>query len=42
MNLTIPLTTLLGLAERPGTLSRAGPVDPNPGANTPGRYQIVT
>ena len=28
MNLTIPLATLLGLAERPGTLSRTGPVDP--------------
>ena len=28
VNLTIPLATLLGLAERPGTLSRTGPVDP--------------
>ena len=28
MNLTIPLATLLGLADRPGTLSRTGPVDP--------------
>ena len=28
MNLTIPLATLLGLAERPGMLSRTGPVDP--------------
>ena len=28
MNLTVPLATLLGLAERPGLLSRTGPVDP--------------
>jgi hypothetical protein len=28
VNLTIPLATLLGLAERPGTLSRTGPIDP--------------
>ena len=28
VNLTIPLATLLGLAERPGMLSRTGPVDP--------------
>ncbi len=28
MNLTIPLATLLGLAERPGLLSRTGPIDP--------------
>jgi hypothetical protein len=28
VNLTIPLTTLLGLAERPGVMSRVGPVDP--------------
>ncbi len=28
INLTIPLTTLLGLAERPGELSGLGPVDP--------------
>ena len=28
VNLTIPLATLLGLAERPGTLLRTGPVDP--------------
>ena len=28
VNLTVPLATLLGLAERPGTLSRTGPVDP--------------
>ena len=34
------LATLLGLAERPGTLSRTGPVDPEPEANTRGRYQI--
>ena len=28
VNLTVPLATLLGLAERPGVMSRAGPVDP--------------
>jgi hypothetical protein len=28
VNLTIPLTTMLGLAERPGVMSRVGPVDP--------------
>ncbi len=28
VNLTVPLATLLGLAERPGLLSRTGPVDP--------------
>jgi hypothetical protein len=28
MNLTVPLTTLLELAERPGVMSRVGPVDP--------------
>src|ERR1700691_1108776 len=28
VNLTIPLTTLLGLAERPGVMSRVGPGDP--------------
>jgi hypothetical protein len=27
-NLTLPLATLLGLAERPGTMPRIGPVDP--------------
>jgi hypothetical protein len=27
-NLTLPLATLLGLAERPGTMSRIGPIDP--------------
>jgi len=29
VNLTIPLATLLGLAERPGVLSRTGPIDPD-------------
>ena len=42
VNLTVPLATLLGLAERPGTLSRTGPVDPDPEANTPDRYQAIT
>jgi hypothetical protein len=27
-NLTLPLATLLGLAERPGVMSRIGPIDP--------------
>jgi hypothetical protein len=39
INLTAPLTTLLGLAERPGEISGLGPVDPDPGANTLDRYQ---
>ncbi len=34
VNLTVPLATALGLAERPGILSRIDPLDPNPGANT--------
>ena len=34
INLTIPATTLLNLAGRPGEISGIGPVDPNPGANT--------
>src|SRR5271165_2419531 len=32
--LTIPATTLLDLAGRPGELAGIGPIDPNPGANT--------
>ncbi len=28
VNLTVPLATLLGLADRPGVMSRIGPVDP--------------
>jgi len=39
VNLTIPLTTALNLAERPGEISGIGPVDPNPGANTLDCYQ---
>ena len=42
VNLTVPLVTLLGMAERPGEIPGIGPIDPNPEANTPGRYQIVT
>jgi hypothetical protein len=38
-NLTIPLATLLDLADRPGELGGIGPIDPDPGANTPDRYQ---
>ena len=39
VNLTIPLATLLGLAERPGEIPGLGPIAPNPGANTWDRYQ---
>jgi len=42
INLTIPLATLLDLADRPGEIPGIGPIDPNPGANTPDRYQAVT
>ena len=39
ITLTIPLATLLGLAERPAEIPGIGPIDPNPGANTSNRYQ---
>ena len=39
INLTTPLATLLGLAERLGEISGIGPIDPDPGANTWDRYQ---
>jgi hypothetical protein len=42
INLTIPLATLLGLAERPGELAALGPVEPDPEANTSGRYRTLT
>ncbi len=42
INLTIPLATLLGLAERPGEIRGIGPIDPDLGANTPDRYHTVT
>ena len=42
ITLTIPLATLLGLADRPGEIPGIGPIDPNPGANTPDRYHPVT
>ncbi len=32
VNLTVPLATVLGLAERPGEIPGIGPIDPNPGA----------
>ncbi len=35
----IAVTTLTEMAGRPGVLRGAGPVDPDPGANTPNRYQ---
>ena len=41
INLTIPLATLLGLADRPGEIPRIGPIDPKSEANTPDRYQVV-
>jgi len=39
INLTIPLVTMLGLAEQPGEAAGFGPVDPNPGANTSDCYR---
>jgi hypothetical protein len=39
LHLTVPLTTLLNPAERPGEIPGLGPVDPDPGANTSDRYQ---
>ncbi len=39
INLTIPLATLLGLANHPGEAAGFGPIDPKPGANTPIRYR---
>jgi hypothetical protein len=39
INLTTPLATLLDLADRPGEISGIGPIDPDPGANTPDRYR---
>jgi hypothetical protein len=42
VNLTIPAATLIGRADRPGELSGIGPVDPDPRANTPIRYRLVT
>ena len=37
VNLTVPAATLIARADRPGELGGIGPIDPNPGANTPGR-----
>jgi hypothetical protein len=42
INMTIPVTTVLDLADRPGELASLGPVDPNPEANTPNRYRAVS
>jgi len=39
VNLIIPATTVLDLADRPGELGGIGPIDPDPGANTSNRYQ---
>ena len=41
VTLTVPLTTAAGLADRPGEIPGIGPIDPDPGANTPDRYQAV-
>ena len=38
ITLTIPLATLLGLADRSAEIPGIGPIDPDPGANTPDRY----
>ncbi len=40
ITLTIPLATLLGLADRPAEIPGIGPIDPDPEANTLDRYQI--
>jgi hypothetical protein len=42
VTLTVPLATLLDLADRPGEIPGIGPVDPNPEANTIIRYQTET
>jgi hypothetical protein len=34
INLTVPATTLLDMADRPGEITGIGPVDPDPEANT--------
>ena len=34
VTLTIPATTLLDLADRPGEMAGIGPIDPDPEANT--------
>jgi hypothetical protein len=39
VNLTIPATTVLDLADRPGELAGIGPIDPEPGANTSDCYR---
>jgi hypothetical protein len=36
VNLTIPATTVLRLADRPGELAGIGSIDPDPGANYTG------
>ena len=43
VNLTVPLVTLLGLAEQGDQRRSPAPADrPDPGANTPDRYRVVT
>ena len=42
VTLTVPLATAAGLADRPGEIPGIGPVDPDPRANTPDRYQAIT
>jgi Domain of unknown function (DUF222) len=42
VTLTVPLATLLGLADRPGEIPGIGPVDPDHEANTTDRYRAET
>jgi len=42
VNLTVPLATATGAADRPGELAGIGPIDPDPEANTRDCYQFVT
>jgi len=42
VTVTIPLATLLDLADRPGEIPGIGPIEPDLRANTPDRYRAVT
>ena len=42
VTLTVPLTTVQDQAGRPGEIPGIGPIDPDPEANTPDRYQAIT
>jgi len=39
VNLTVPATTVLRLADRPGEMTGIGPIAPDLEANTQDRYQ---